>query len=901
MIVAVLFLLGGMLNAQTITNVEELNRLAKQFNEENEAALERVRQYTEEKGILTSYTLPNGRYMEMVDVQDEKPVFNVTHSHGAAISIRANELWPGGSTGYNIYGQGYDKLGMWDAGSVRNTHQEFTNNGPTRVTNMDGSSIHFHATNVGGVMVAGGVVDAAKGTAYGANLKSWNWTNENSELAAAAAAGLEVSNHSWGRLGGWDISTGSWVWHGISSISPDEDFKFGYYATESRQMDVIAFNAPNLLIVRSTGNDRGEGPNQGSPENDGGADGYDCVHHFAMGKNVLSVGAVKQVDEYTGPESVRMTDFSCWGPADDGRIKPDIVGKGEGMYMTNSSSNTSYVTSQGTSFSSPNVAAAAALLQQHYQTFSGGTPLKASTLKAIMLHTADEAGDNPGPDYKYGWGLMNTKAAAMLITDGQGQNSIDHRVLTEGNDYTRTITVPEGADELRVSICWTDPAGIPRPYSLNDRTPMIVNDLDLKIYNGSGTWYPYKLDPLNPDNAATNYGKNVVDIYEQVYIENPDAGTYTIEVSHDGGLENGQQAFSLVITGIEEYTEAPLCSNGLYTPGDGANDILLNEWIGWEPAPYATSYEVYFGTDGGGTATPTNVYNGESMPTNGFTYLMDPSTTYYLQVVPVNNVGSATGCNEIYSFTTMDAIDNYPFSENFGNITEPEIPFGYQSVDLSDGLWQSTAFIGNGDSKSMLCLNKDGVEFTDFDNWFISQPFQVEDGMEYAISADFKSFTSGKAESMTVYWSASPYVEDFQNVLFSDNNISGSGWHTDLGMARPNYDGVMFVGFHLKTESGFGILIDNLEVEDWGPVSVTESPELESAQIYSHSGNITVNADARWHGADIRVINLMGQEVYRSEFNGNQTINMDEANKAGVYIVTMNKGDLVKTEKVMVR
>ncbi len=222
LIVAAFILMGSYGYAQTVTNVEELNRLAKQFNEENEAALERVKQYTEANNLPTTYTTPDRRYMEMVDVVDGKPVYNITHSHGAAITTRANELWPGGSTGYNIYGDGYDKLGQWDAGAVRNTHQEFTNNGPTRVTNMDGSSIHYHSTNVAGVMVSAGLVNSAKGSAYGAKLKAWNWTNENSELASAAAAGLEVSNHSWGRLAGWDINTGSWVWWGIASISPDE-------------------------------------------------------------------------------------------------------------------------------------------------------------------------------------------------------------------------------------------------------------------------------------------------------------------------------------------------------------------------------------------------------------------------------------------------------------------------------------------------------------------------------------------------------------------------------------------------------------------------------------------------------------------------------------------------------
>lgn len=63
--------------------------------------------------------------------------------------------------------------------------------------------------------------------------------------------------------------------------------------------------------------------------------------------------------------------------------------------------------------------------------------MRAATVKGLALHTADEAGPDPGPDYMFGWGLMNTKRAAFQITDDQGQNSIDERVLADGDTYIR--------------------------------------------------------------------------------------------------------------------------------------------------------------------------------------------------------------------------------------------------------------------------------------------------------------------------------------------------------------------------------------------------------------------------------------------------------------------------------
>src|SRR5690606_29791666 len=91
----------------------------------------------------------------------------------------------------------------------------------------------------------------------------------------------------------------------------------------------------------------------------------------------------------------------------------------------------------------------------------------------------------------------------------------------------------------------------------NDRTPKLVNDLDLRVSDGLLTYYPWKLDVNNPSAAATK-GDNTLDNTEQVVIENPIPGhTYTITVSHKGNLVNNQQVFALVASGIEVGCKAP--------------------------------------------------------------------------------------------------------------------------------------------------------------------------------------------------------------------------------------------------------------------------------------------------------------------------------------------------------
>jgi hypothetical protein len=56
------------------------------------------------------------------------------------------------------------------------------------------------------------------------------------------------------------------------------------------------------------------------------------------------------------------------------------------------------------------------LLQQHHINLFQ-QPMLAATLKGLILHTADEAGFADGPDYQFGWGLINAEKAANVLTN----------------------------------------------------------------------------------------------------------------------------------------------------------------------------------------------------------------------------------------------------------------------------------------------------------------------------------------------------------------------------------------------------------------------------------------------------------------------------------------------------
>ena len=308
--------LTGIVLSKNNTDVDRLFEMSQQKRIE----FNRLKQ--EAKAFAQTHNLPlrfetETAVAELMRIENGMPVYYITDNIDAAATSRADELWPGGSLGLSLSGSGYTKLGEWDGGGVRLTHQEFNNTGSARVTQEDGPvSTHYHAAHVAGTMVAGGVSANAKGMAYGAQLKAYEWNDDSAEMRTAAAAGMEISNHSYGSIRGWyyNSSEATWYWYGWTPTSETEDNQFGLYDSGAADWDDIAYDAPYYLIVKSAGNDRSDlGPGAGGShkvwdpnvsnwitstttrDKDGGDDGYDCVGNETTAKNILTVGAVSDV------------------------------------------------------------------------------------------------------------------------------------------------------------------------------------------------------------------------------------------------------------------------------------------------------------------------------------------------------------------------------------------------------------------------------------------------------------------------------------------------------------------------------------------------------------------------------------------------------------------------------
>lgn len=510
----------------------------------------------------------------------------------AADTTNTDQLAAGGGLGFSLDGAGYT-AGVWEAGGdtayPRTTHQDFGG----RVTIVDNAAPTFsrHATHVTGTIASGGIDAAAQGMAPQVQVRAYNSSNDIAELRNDAAL-IVASNHSYGFDQGWStraniaaFPAGADTWLADRSTLAVEDGDFGKYNDKSQDLDDALFDNPNLLTFWAAGNERNDlftdalssnqyvtwlsagpmgamwylvtsaGANSAPPQDGNGGLGFDSITDGGpTSKNAVVVGAISDITADPLPALVNadLTGFSSWGPTDDGRIKPDLVANGDTLRSTVETGDADYGNSSGTSMATPNAAGTGVLLVEHFENLNGFTPRSATT-KGLMIHTAVDGG-NVGPDYSFGWGLLDAAAAANFLTRADSPvpgllREVRETSLADGSTNSFTVDVVAG-EPLKVTLAWTDPAGTLSPAGVDNVTRALVNDLDLTITGPGGTFMPWTLDSANPANPAVRTARNSLDNVEQVVVDTPATGSYTISVSHTGDLQDeANQAYSLLVSG----------------------------------------------------------------------------------------------------------------------------------------------------------------------------------------------------------------------------------------------------------------------------------------------------------------------------------------------------------------
>lgn len=527
-----------------------------------------------------------------------------------------------------------------------------------RITNLTQVQNESHGDGVAGIMAgAGNLVPQYKGMAAGSDIfvVYYNQTFLDSPTKNLINTGqAQITNSSFGQ--------------GCN----------GGYNSVAREVDKQTLNNLHLLHVFSGGNSNSEDCGYGAGRQWGNITGG-----HKQGKNVLAVANLNADGS--------LVSSSSRGPATDGRIKPDIAAHGQGQISTNE--NNTYQTFGGTSGAAPGIAGVSAQLYQAYSEINDGQLPPSGLIKAALLNTANDAG-NEGPDFKFGWGIVNGLQAAKLIEDERYFSDS----ITQGETKTHQISIPDNTVQVRFMVYWTD------KEATAGANPSLVNDLDLTVISPSNTTHlPWILNPT--PNASTldapaTTGIDRLNNVEQVLINNPEAGNYSVSIA-GYNIPFGPQEYFIVYELIEENLSLT------YPIGGEHFQLNQNEIIQWDATNTTEDFILEYSDDNGATwsdiatvpADKTvyqwrvpNTYNGKSKIRVSSGSYQSTSPESFNIARPPSNIQVAAMCPESMTLTwtnipSADSYDVYLLGEKYmelvGTTTERTIEIPISDPDAT--------------------------------------------------------------------------------------------------------------------------------------------------------------------------------------------------------------------------
>ena len=247
---------------------------------------------------------------------------------------------------------------------------------------------------------------------------------------------------------------------------------YGHYYDEFTGNTAFASKGANIafskgiIVVASAGN------SAGSPEP------YNHIGVPAEAQNVLAVGAVKADESYAT--------FSSVGPSYDGRIKPDLMAKGQAAVVANTSGTIQ--TASGTSFSCPIMAGMIASFWQ---------AIPWATNQQVIDFVKQSADRYSNPTNQFGYGIPDYQLAINSAQLSLNQNAIG-RFLVYPNPVSDELFISFPPNFSEAKICLYNTLGqIIFEKSIQNTSAL------LSLQNISSGIYFYKIK----SNSFTQTGK----------------------------------------------------------------------------------------------------------------------------------------------------------------------------------------------------------------------------------------------------------------------------------------------------------------------------------------------------------------------------------------------------------
>ena len=621
----------------------------------------------------------------------------------------------------------------------------------------------------------------------------------------------------------------------ITNSSFSNGCNAGYTSTTQR-VDKQVVNNPSLLHVFSAGNANGSDCGYGA-----GTQWGNITGGHKVAKNVVTVANLNARGELNATSSR--------GPAHDGRIKPDLAAHGEDQLST--APNHSYDNFGGTSSAAPTAAAAFAQLYQGYKNLNGQLNPDAGLIKASILNTCKDLG-NEGPDFKYGWGLVDAKKAYDILVDTTYVvDSIAH-----GSTNSISVAIPANVKEARVMLYWSDPEG-----AVN-ASKALVNDLDLTVLDPNAVVnFPLVLD-ISPDPVSLNLpatnGVDTLNNVEQVRLIDPVAGNYELQVAGTD-VPLSDQKYSIVWSFILDTIELtfPLVGDALI-PGD-------TTLIHWDALNNSESFVLEYSLDNGANwilienNIPDTFCNYPwVVPDTFFTESLirltrgnssDVSGSFTILDRPQFSIVDTCIGSVFLNWNAVDGADNYTifqlgdqYMDSIGTTTDTS--FQIFGLPVNEEAWFSVAAQRNGkqgiraNALSEFISNSNTCPIADLRITEISSPVNTSRvcgasafSMNESISIEIENIGTTPLDSITIFYSiddGAPTNELLPTVISggTTETFTFSGM-IDLS-ANTEYDLKVWIAHEDDVISENDTLIKKIIALDNPPVNLPFTEDFES-------------------------------------------------------------------------
>ncbi len=218
-----------------------------------------------------------------------------------------------------------------------------------------------------------------------------------------------------------------------------------------------------------------------------GNDGGDSWHYIgtpADADSCLTVGAVDVNGNVGG--------FSSYGPSSDGRVKPEVASVGVATYVCSTSGT--FITGNGTSFATPNIAGLVTCLWQAFPEFSNMEIIQAVERSSSTYNSPDDRIGYGIPDFKAAYNDLSAQRALRNISAILGNETLkvypnpfrDNFIVAIKPEHTATgvFHLYDASGKLYLTKEVSLTQGTPQLVQFNNMQPLRKGIYVLKFSDG---------------------------------------------------------------------------------------------------------------------------------------------------------------------------------------------------------------------------------------------------------------------------------------------------------------------------------------------------------------------------------------------------------------------------------